>query len=48
MGMPLIHRRIGRQKIEIALALYIPNIDSFASFEDNRKWMVVVGAVLIF
>ena len=42
--MPVIQRGVGREHVEIAPALDIPDPNALASFEDDRERLVVVGA----
>jgi hypothetical protein len=48
MAMPLVDCRIGRQTVQIAFAMHIPNPDAFAAAQHHIEWFVVVGTVLIF
>ena len=44
MAVALVHRRIGGEAIEIAVALRIPHPDAFAARQNDAERLVVPGA----
>ena len=44
MAMPLVHRRIGREAVEVAVALDVPDPDALAAGQHDVERLVVVGA----
>ena len=44
MAVALVDRRIGRQAVEIALALDVPDVDAFAARQHDIERLVVLGA----
>ena len=46
--MALIHGRVSRKAIEIAIAVDIPDVDAFATGQDDVKRLVVVGTEFVF
>ncbi len=47
MAMPLVHRRIGRQAIEVAFSLDVIYPHALGALDHNIERMVVVGAKLV-
>jgi len=47
VAVPLIHRRVGGEKIEVAIALDVPDPDALAACDDDLERVIVVGAVTI-
>ena len=45
--MTLIDRRVTTQKIEVTLALHIPDKGPFAPLQYHRQGVIVVGIVLV-
>ncbi len=43
VAVPLVHRRIGREAVEVAPALHVPDIDPLASGQDHVQGLVVPG-----
>ncbi len=48
MAMALIHGRVSRKAIEIAIAVDIPDMDAFAAGQDDVEGLVVVGTEFVF
>jgi hypothetical protein len=48
MAMPLVHRRIRRQAIEVALTFYVINPNSLSTRDDHIEGMIVVGSEAVF
>ena len=45
--VPLVDRRIGREAVEVAIALDVPDPGALATLDDDVERMVVVSAVLL-
>src|SRR5690625_2340736 len=45
MAMTLVYCRVCGEEVIISLSFYIPHIDSFCTFQDYWKWLVVIGTV---
>ena len=48
MAMSLIHRRIRRQAIEIALAFDVIHPDALSAFDHDVQRMIIVRSILLF
>ena len=48
MAVSLVHRRIRRQAIEIALAFDVVDPNAFGALDDDVERMIVVSAKLLF
>jgi hypothetical protein len=48
MAVTLIHRRIGTEKIEVLVALGIPDPDAVTLGQDHVQWMVIMGSEPVF
>jgi hypothetical protein len=46
--MALVYGGVGRKKIKVLLAVDVPKVNTFSSFEYHRKGMVIVCSVHIF
>ena len=44
MAVALVHCRIGRNAVEITIALRIPHLDAFAARQNDTERLVVLGA----
>jgi hypothetical protein len=44
MAVALVHGRIGREAIEIAVAVGIPDPDAFAARQHHSDRLVIIGA----
>lgn len=47
VAMTLVDSTVGRQKVEVVLALWIPDINTLSTGEDNGKRVVVVSSELV-
>lgn len=43
----LVDGAVGREEIEIVLALWIPDVDSLGAGKDNGNGVVIVGSILV-
>jgi outer membrane receptor for Fe3+-dicitrate len=48
MAVPLVHRGIRRQAIEVALALDVIHPDAFRALDDYVEGMIVVSSIFVF
>ena len=48
MAMALVDRGIGRQAVEIAIAVDVPDVDAFAARQHDVERLVIVGAEALF
>jgi hypothetical protein len=46
--MALIHRGVGGEAIQVAVAVDIPDPDAFAAPDDHVQRFVILGTILIF
>ena len=47
MAVPLVHRRIRRQAIEVALAVHVVHPDALGALDHHVERMIVVSSVLL-
>ena len=48
VAVSLVHGRVGREKVEIMLAVYVPEVHALAPIQHHGQGVVVVGTVLVF
>ena len=46
--MPLVHRAVRAEEIEVLLAFHVPHMHAFPTVQHHGKWVVVVRAVRVF
>jgi hypothetical protein len=47
MTMALVNGAVSSKEIEIFFAFHVPNINTFALFEDNGNGVVIVSAKIV-
>eukprot|EP00047_Mylnosiga_fluctuans_P001584 m.221006 g.221006 ORF g.221006 m.221006 type:complete len:320 (-) comp10495_c0_seq1:8-967(-) len=47
MAVALVHSGVGAEKVEVLLAINVPDMHALAAVQDNRQRVVVVGAILV-
>ena len=48
MAVALVNGAVGRQEVEVLLALNVPHVDTFTLLQHDGQGMVVVGAIALF
>ena len=48
MAVPLVHRRIGRQAVEIAIAFHVVDPNSLRALDHDVERMIIVSSILVF
>lgn len=42
VAMPLVHRRVGGEHVDVLLALDVPDLRALSAVDDDGKWVVAV------